>query len=227
MNGLSVKSGLFSHALLLAPATPLASSLLVGVQPQKLGSKQARCESYFLPFSLAYQHLQQVRSIEQADSIRIVPEVHRGKGEIVPLIKKDAKDVSSYTFNYQRDTYSVAKCSSDSVTFIKLPYPSSGNPSLNSFLKPQGPKFGLSSQTAEQLKELYGLNEFNIPIPSFTELFSEHATAPFFVFQACLDFYPVNDHTFLNKILDLLCRTMVPRRVLVLQLVHTIHVGRV
>ncbi|KAJ3913246.1 endoplasmic reticulum Ca-transporting P-type ATPase [Lentinula edodes] len=143
----------------------------------------------------AWVETSQVRSIEQADSIRIVPEVHRGKGEIVPLIKKDAKDVSSYTFNYQRDTYSVAKYSSDSVTFIKLPYPSSGNPSLSSFLKPQGPKFGLSSQTAEQLKELYGLNEFNIPIPSFTELFSEHATAPFFVFQIfcvalwCLDEY--------------------------------------
>ncbi|KAJ3783670.1 hypothetical protein GGU10DRAFT_388925 [Lentinula aff. detonsa] len=124
-------------------------------------------------------------SIEQADCIHIVPEVHRGKGEIVPLIKKDAKDVSSYTFNYQRDAYSVASNSSGTVTFIKLPYPSSGNPPLQSFFKPQDLKFGLSSGTAEQLKELYGLNEFNIPIPSFTELFSEHATAPFFVFQAC------------------------------------------
>ncbi|KAJ3766404.1 hypothetical protein FB446DRAFT_390943 [Lentinula raphanica] len=134
-------------------------------------------------------------SIEQADCIRIIPEVHRGKGEIVPLIKKDANDVSTYTFNYQRDTYSVATTSSDAVTFVKLPYPSSGNPPLQSFFKPQRLRFGLSSQTAEQLKELYGLNEFNIPIPSFTELFSEHATAPFFVFQIfcvalwCLDEY--------------------------------------
>ncbi|KAJ4474435.1 cation-transporting ATPase [Lentinula aciculospora] len=143
----------------------------------------------------AWVETSKVRSIEQADSIRIVPEVHRGKGEIVPLIKKDAEDISSYTFNYQRDTYSVANCSSETVTFIKLPYPSSGNPALNSFFKPQGPKFGLLSQTVEQLKELYGLNEFNIPIPSFSELFSEHATAPFFVFQIfcvalwCLDEY--------------------------------------
>ncbi|KAE9389409.1 cation-transporting ATPase [Gymnopus androsaceus JB14] len=128
----------------------------------------------------AWVETRKAHSITEADSIRIVPEVHKGKGEIVPLIKKDVSDISSYTFNYQRDT---------------LPYPSSGNPPLKSFLAPRGPAFGLSSKTVDQLKELYGLNEFNIPIPSFTELFSEHATAPFFVFQIfcvalwCLDEY--------------------------------------
>lgn len=50
-------------------------------------------------------------------------------------------------------------------------------------------------QEAVDLLALYGKNEFNIPIPSFSTLFGEHATAPFFVFQIfcvalwCLDEY--------------------------------------
>ncbi|KAJ4464911.1 hypothetical protein C8J55DRAFT_589866 [Lentinula edodes] len=196
----------------LGSGTHSASSLLVGVQPQKLGLKQARCQSCSLHFSSAYQHPQQVCSIEQADSIRIVPEVHRGKGEIVPSIKEDAKDVSSYTFNYQRGTYSVAKCSSDSITFIKLPYPSSGNPS--------------------QVRSLFtnsGTAEFNIPIPSFTELFSEHATAPFFVFQIfyvalwCLDEYWYYSLLTLSRLVVFEC-TVVWQRVRTLTELRTMSV---
>ncbi|KAF9261090.1 endoplasmic reticulum Ca-transporting P-type ATPase [Marasmius fiardii PR-910] len=143
------------------------------------------------------------RTLLEADCIRIVPDVHRGTGEIVTLIKKNSSDPSSYTFNYQRDTYSVASISqsNDQVIFTKLPYPSSGKPPLNHFLKPKSSpgikslRYGLTTPETEELKVLYGLNEFNIPIPSFSELFSEHATAPFFVFQVfcvalwCLDEY--------------------------------------
>ena len=62
---------------------------------------------------------------------------------------------------------------------------------LGSFLSPRG----LSDKDITSLGSLYGKNEYNIPIPSFVELFGEHATAPFFVFQIfcvalwCLDEY--------------------------------------
>lgn len=80
---------------------------------------------------------------------------------------------------------------SSPITFAKLPYPCSSAPPLGSFLAPKG----LSEAEITSLKTLYGKNEYNIPIPSFVELFGEHATAPFFVFQIfcvalwCLDEY--------------------------------------
>ncbi|KAF9004646.1 endoplasmic reticulum Ca-transporting P-type ATPase [Cyathus striatus] len=128
-------------------------------------------------------------SIQEADRIRIVPKQHRGEGDIVVFEKRDIKDPSTYTFNYQRDTYTVSSASP--ITFTRLPYPSSSKPELKTFLHPTG----LTSNQLPGLQSLYGDNEFNIPIPSFTELFGEHATAPFFVFQIfcvalwCLDEY--------------------------------------
>ncbi|KDQ23371.1 hypothetical protein PLEOSDRAFT_62301 [Pleurotus ostreatus PC15] len=128
-------------------------------------------------------------SIEEADCIRIIPVTHRGQGDIVPLVKKNPQDPATYTFNYQRDTYSVASVSP--LVFHKLPYLSSSNPELSSFTNTKG----LNLEKVRELHDLYGGNEFDIPIPSFTELFGEHATAPFFVFQIfcvalwCMDEY--------------------------------------
>lgn len=128
----------------------------------------------------------QAQTIEEANCIRIVPKLHRGQGDIVPLERKDA---DSYTFNYQRDTYTIT--STNPLTFGRLPYPSSTKPPLETFLKPTS----IRTSRLEALYKLYGENEFNIPVPSFTELFSEQATAPFFVFQVfcvalwCLDEY--------------------------------------
>ncbi|KAL1689551.1 hypothetical protein GGG16DRAFT_114916 [Schizophyllum commune] len=125
------------------------------------------------------------RSVEEADCIRIIPKQHRGHGDIVPLEKKNG----TYTFNYQRDTYTAL--STSPLTFGRLPYPSSAHPPLSTFLTPKG----LKEQDVPGLMTLYGGNDFDIPIPTFSELFVEHATAPFFVFQIfcvalwCLDEY--------------------------------------
>ncbi|KAF7303745.1 Cation-transporting ATPase [Mycena indigotica] len=129
------------------------------------------------------------KSLKEADCIRIVPHQHRGQGEIVPLTKKNESDLSTCTFSYQRDTYVVQ--SLEPLVFARLPYPSTSRPPLGDFLQPKS----LATADVSSLISLYGGNEFNIPIPSFTELFGEHATAPFFVFQIfcvalwCLDEY--------------------------------------
>lgn len=105
-------------------------------------------------------------------------------------LRKQTADpnVNAYSFEYQRDTYLY-----DPVTqsFGTLPYPSASKPALSTFSSPKG----LKSNVIEPLTDMYGKNEFDIPIPSFTALFGEHATAPFFVFQVfcvalwCLDEY--------------------------------------
>jgi cation-transporting ATPase 13A1 len=84
--------------------------------------------------------------------------------------------VIGYSFNYQRDNYLYDHSTS---AFAKLPYPSSARPPLSSFAKHSG----LSDNLMGPLLEMFGKNEFDIPIPTFTALFGEHATAPFFVFQ--------------------------------------------
>lgn len=136
----------------------------------------------------------QARSLEEADCIRIIPHAHRGEGEIVPLEKVQPTDPSTYKFSYQQDTYTVHSLSP--LTFSLLPYLTSSRPPLSSFLSPSSPLTrGLSSASLPHVLAKYGKNEFNIPIPSFTKLFAEHATAPFFVFQIfcvalwCLDEY--------------------------------------
>ncbi|KAI0319700.1 endoplasmic reticulum Ca-transporting P-type ATPase [Amylostereum chailletii] len=137
----------------------------------------------------AWVTTRKARSVQDADCIRIVPKANRGQGEIVPLEKRIPEDPSTFTFNYQRDNYSVH--SVDPFAFGPLPYPTSTNPTLATYHAPEG----LTSAAIPALLSLYGKNEFNIPIPSFTTLFAEHATAPFFVFQVfCVALWMLDEY---------------------------------
>jgi cation-transporting ATPase 13A1 len=125
----------------------------------------------------AWVTTRKARSLAEADCIRITPAPHRGQGEIVPLLKRVPSDPATYSFSYQQDAYSVHIV--EPITFGLLPYPSSTHPPLSTYRNPTG----LAASGLPALQSMYGKNEFNIPIPSFSSLFAEHATAPFFVFQ--------------------------------------------
>lgn len=92
-------------------------------------------------------------------------------------------------FTYQRDKYLY---NYDTRTFNKISYPCDDSPQLGTLQ----PSVGLTTATdIDQVRLDYGKNIFDIPVPTFGELFAEHAVAPFFVFQVfcvglwCLDEY--------------------------------------
>lgn len=65
-------------------------------------------------------------------------------------------------------------------------------PTIGSFQKSKGIS---SAAELNKLEQHYGTNTFDIPVPTFTELFKEHAVAPFFVFQIfCVGLWLLDDY---------------------------------
>lgn len=92
-------------------------------------------------------------------------------------------------FSYQRDKYILDPSTN---VFTRIIYPCDSAPPLSTFQSTKGLS---TAASIDQTRLDYGKNIFDIPIPSFGELFAEHATAPFFVFQVfcaglwCMDEY--------------------------------------
>lgn len=76
-------------------------------------------------------------------------------------------------------------------TFKRLDYPTTFT-TAESFLKWQGYD---SNDNILKAYQRWGINEFNIPMPHFLDLYMEHLVAPFFVFQVlCLFLWSLDDY---------------------------------
>lgn len=142
-----------------------------------------------------------VKELPDAKLIRIQPHPHKGEGEIVPL-NLSRHEIS---FTYQADKYVLAipdpKASPTDVnrsaeitepTFRRLPYPADSSPPLSHFQASRGL---VSEEQALQTLATYGGNKFDIPRPTFLQLFTEHAVAPFFVFQVfCVGLWMLDEY---------------------------------
>ncbi|RPA73823.1 hypothetical protein BJ508DRAFT_418902 [Ascobolus immersus RN42] len=130
--------------------------------------------------------------VRSARTIKVIPIANSGTADICPLIHDKTKgheEEISFLFQKRRFLYKP-----ESGSFSPLVYPTDTvpPPPLSTFQT----SAGLSTQDEiNHLQHHYGDNTFDIPVPTFTELFKEHAVAPFFVFQIfcvglwCLDEY--------------------------------------
>lgn len=101
-------------------------------------------------------------------------------------VVKDGFDMFGKTFRIAQHYLEFQKITfdydTDSKTFVRMVYPTCA--ALSHYLLWQGHR----TEKAVALSDFkYGSNEFDIPLPSFLDLYVTHLTAPFFVFQViCL-----------------------------------------
>ena len=116
-------------------------------------------------------------SVETASLIRLIPIANNGSPEICPIQKNDTKNHHqeiSFVFQKRRFIYDEKE-----GTFSPPRFSIDQDTELSHYQKATG----LKNEDIDQLTRNYGPNKFDIPVPTFTELFKEHAVAPFFVFQ--------------------------------------------
>lgn len=95
----------------------------------------------------------------------------------------------SFLFQKRRFLYDEARKSFRTLEYAIDAEP---KPTIGHF---QGSR-GLTTQAElDSLLQHYGTNTFDIPVPTFTELFKEHAVAPFFVFQVfCVGLWMLDEY---------------------------------
>ncbi|KAI4100779.1 MAG: hypothetical protein L6R37_005271 [Teloschistes peruensis] len=129
--------------------------------------------------------------VAEAQQIKVIPITNSGSAEICPLLRDTAggKKNLSFLFQKRRFLYNYER-----NTFAPLAYDIDETP------KPQIKTFqaskGLASvKEIDRLQQHYGDNTFDIPVPTFTELWKEHVVAPFFVFQMfCVGLWLLDDY---------------------------------
>ncbi|KAF5229562.1 hypothetical protein FAUST_10371 [Fusarium austroamericanum] len=131
------------------------------------------------------------KDVEDALLIKVIPIANAGTAEICKLIRDKAggKLNTSFLFQKRRFLYDT-----DTKTFHTLKYDidAEPKPSIGHFQTSKGHQ---TQTELSRVEQHYGTNTFDIPVPTFTELFKEHAVAPFFVFQIfCVGLWMLDEY---------------------------------
>ncbi|KAF7558358.1 hypothetical protein G7046_g5796 [Stylonectria norvegica] len=131
------------------------------------------------------------KDVPDAQLIKVIPIANAGSPEICSIVrdKTGGKTNTSFLFQKRRFLYDP-----ETKSFATLQYAIDVEP------KPKIGHFqsskGLDKQAElSRLEQHYGSNTFDIPVPTFAELFKEHAVAPFFVFQIfCVGLWMLDEY---------------------------------
>lgn len=151
-----------------------------------------------------------VDNLDEATHIKIDTTPNNGAGAIVELNRDTYADEVQLSFSFQKRRFLYHL---ENGTFTPPKYQIDQEPLLGDYQSSKG----LSGDLSKKYR-LYGKNFFDIPIPSFTELFKEHATAPFFVFQIfCVGLWLLDDSWYyslftLFMLVSFECTTVFQRR---------------
>lgn len=130
-------------------------------------------------------------SVKEAKLIKVLPVANAGLSEICKIVRDNTggKPNISFLFQKRRFLYNEKNNSFKPLTYAIDEEP---KPLMAQFQKSRGIT---SAGELETLQHYYGDNTFDIPVPTFTELFKEHAVAPFFVFQIfCVGLWMLDEY---------------------------------
>ncbi|KEZ45785.1 putative cation-transporting ATPase 1 [Scedosporium apiospermum] len=132
-----------------------------------------------------------VKSIQDAQLIKVIPAANAGAADICTLIREKVGDKTNVSFLFQKRRFLYDE---SRKTFSTLDYAIDADPkpAIGDFQKSRGIT---SKAELTRIEQHYGTNTFDIPVPTFTELFREHAVAPFFVFQVfCVGLWMLDEY---------------------------------
>ena len=112
------------------------------------------------------------QNIDECEVAHCVPPLHCGEDKIVELQR--SKKTNEVFFMFQQMKYIFNE---EKGQFEELLFPIDKKVSYYVNAK------GLTKGDVAALTNKYGKNEFEIPMPKFFEVFKEHITSPFFLFQ--------------------------------------------
>ena len=127
-------------------------------------------------------------SVRTAQLIKVIPVANAGSAEICK-IQRDPQGLTSFLFQKRRFLYNEKTNSFGPLNYALDAEP---KPQIGDFQKTRGLT---SAKEIDHIRQYYGDNQFDIPVPTFVELFKEHAVAPFFVFQVfCVGLWMLDEY---------------------------------